>query len=450
MNVRTQEMSYRADWVALTLFFLLSAVLWGFEDGIARMFLYVPGLSLSEVPLFERTKTLLLQFLNVLVGTFCYLALFQYKLHAAHTRMVPVAVPDDGFLSREQLKVLYEDSPVPYFLIDTTGALHAPNKATLRFFGGTVEECERTNLFERLVTPDAAHDIAMLHTKVERSVPLSEEEMSVKTFRGEVRRVLVSIHTVASAVNMPFRHLVTFVDVTKERQNEEAKTDFLLLASHQLRTPTTTIRWYTDYLLHTPALKLNDIVRGYLEEIHRGNERMIDLVTTLLTVSRIEMGIVAPDIAPVRMDELVQDLLQELKPDYEKKKQHIEVTKIGDDRFMTDRAMMRIAIHNLLTNAIKYTPVDGSIHVYALYGADSGTVMVSDTGCGVPLAEQDKVFTKLFRATNARKIAASGTGLGLYLTRAFVEKLRGSITYESQENVGTKFTLTLPRVAPGA
>jgi len=244
--------------------------------------------------------------------------------------------------------------------------------------------------------------------------------------------------------------VVTLLDITKEKESDEVKTDFFLLASHQLRTPMTTIKWYIDYLLHTKSLDITGVVREYLEEIDRGNERMIELVTTLLTVSRIEMGTLLPDFTQVHADEVVEDILKELESDMKGRRITCKKESHGDDKLVTDRTMLRIVIHNLLTNAVKYTPSGGEIRVVARYEAHECTVAVSDTGCGIPLEEQERIFEKMFRASNARKMSTNGTGLGLYLSREFIKKLGGDLSFSSASGKGATFTIVMPRVAPSA
>ncbi len=361
------------------------------------------------------------------------------------------AMVSDLVLSREQFRMLYDNSAVPYFLMDDNGSISDPNKATLRFLHGTPEECGIANFFDLLLVDEKARTTAaLLRGKVERSISVSNEELRVRALDGNVQWALVSIYSLDRSSPIPFKHLVTLVDVTSERESEQVKTDFLLLASHQLRTPATTIKWYVDYLLNTKAVVLEGMVREYLEEIYAANERMIDLLTTLLTISRIEMGTLSPEYGPVHTNELVDDILHELEPDIKKKDLRVDLATEGDDKIVTDRTMMRICIHNLLTNAVKYTPKDGTIDINTTFVANRAAIAVSDSGCGIPVADQEKIFTKMFRAANARKMSANGTGLGLSLTKAFVETLGGTIDFMSTEGKGTTFTIRLPRVAPGA
>jgi PAS domain S-box-containing protein len=400
-----------------------------------------------------------LSFVGIGTGVVAALALLFFAFFARSMCKQRVqAARKDAFstmtVTREQLEMLYEQSPIPYFLMDEQGNVKSPNKAALRLFGGTREECELVNFFSVITTPRVGgrgEDFsALLRTKVERDIPVVNEDLCVTVQKGGERWVRVSIFSLPRTSDVSLRHIVSLIDITTEREIEQTKTDFLLLASHQLRTPTTAIKWHVDYLRSLGQEEVGQRARAYLDEIYAGNERMMDLIRTLLTVSRIEMGVLEPEYVPVRYKALIEDVLAELAPNIEKRAMHVAVEVEGDDRVTTDNMMLRIAVHNLLTNAIKYTPREGNVYITLSCEAHRCTFSVRDTGKGIPAAEQNQIFAKMFRATNARKMTTQGTGLGLYLTKAFIEKLGGSISFVSAEGRGTTFTIELPRVAPGA
>jgi PAS domain S-box-containing protein len=439
-------------WVVFWFFFGSAVLVWFFSDIIAIVLLYIPGSELQETLLFDRSKNILIIGLTLVLGLLSYILTLKYALSQKTTHSISQETVTDLMLSREQFRKLYDDSPVPYFLMDDAGNIRNPNRAALRFFGGTIEECTAINFYS-LITDEvkAKQTMSILRAKVERSVPISQEEMCIRPVNKKKEQyALVSIYSLEHTSPIPFKHLVTLVDVSKEKESERVKTDFLLLASHQLRTPLTTVKWYIDYLLTTEKLGVSATVREYLEQIYIGNERMIELITTLLTVSRIEMGTLAPEYTTLHINEIIDDVIEELGPDIFKRQTKVKINTKGDDALIMDHTMMRIIIHNLLTNAVKYTPVGGSVLVESIFSPHNCTISVKDTGYGIPEDEQEKIFTKMFRATNARKVSTNGTGLGLYLCKAFAEKLGGEIQFSSEEGKGSTFTICLPRVAPGA
>jgi PAS domain S-box-containing protein len=435
----------------ILVFFTVSVgLLWFFSDLVGLIFFYVPEYGIQDPYLFERAKDVAVTFLSVFLALVAYIFYIQHELVQKPEEQISKEVVTDLMLSREQFRKLYDDSPVPYFLMDDMGNIRSPNRASLRFFGGTVEECTASNFYALVADEEEGtkQTTSMLRTKVERLVPIFQEEMCIRPLKEKNEKyALVSIYSLEHTSSIPFKHLVTLVDVSKEKESERVKTDFLLLASHQLRTPLTTIKWYIDYLLTMDKTDISNIVREYLEQIYIGNERMIELITTLLTVSRIEMGTLAPEYNTVHSNELIDDVLEELEKDIQKRQTIVKVTTKGDDTLIMDKTMTRIIIHNLLTNAIKYTPEGGTVFVDSVYEAHSCVISVKDSGYGIPEGEQDKIFSKMFRASNARKISTNGTGLGLYLCKAFAEKMGGEIRFTSKEGEGSTFNIVLPRVA---
>ncbi|TSC81974.1 MAG: Uncharacterized protein G01um101420_757 [Parcubacteria group bacterium Gr01-1014_20] len=237
-----------------------------------------------------------------------------------------------------------------------------------------------------------------------------------------------------------------FRDITKEKEIDKAKTEFVSLASHQLRTPLSTVNWYSEMLLTGDVGEVTPEQKKYLEEIYSGNQRMVDLVNTLLDVSRIEMGTFMVEPKPTDIVKLARSVIDEQKLQIDEKK--IKFSRSFEDSIPLMRAdpkLLRMVIQNLLSNAIKYTPEGGKIGVsISLDNEKNVSLKMSDTGYGIPKNQQDKIFTKLFRADNVIGKDTEGTGLGLYIAKSIVEQAGGKLWFESVENSGTTFYATLP------
>ncbi len=236
-----------------------------------------------------------------------------------------------------------------------------------------------------------------------------------------------------------------FRDITKEREIDKEKTEFVSLASHQLRTPLSTINWYTEMLLAGDAGKLTANQKKYLEEIYAGNQRMVELVNSLLNVSRLELGTFTIDPEPTNVIELAKAVIKEQEPGITSRKLYVE-TNFGKDvpEIYADPKLLRMVIQNLLSNAVKYTPEEGHILVSVEHRDKEILIKVSDSGWGIPKDEASKIFTKLFRASNVKEQDTEGTGLGLYIVKSIVEESGGTIRFESEEHKGTTFFVTLP------
>ena len=239
--------------------------------------------------------------------------------------------------------------------------------------------------------------------------------------------------------------VVVFRDITKEREVDKAKTEFVSLASHQLRTPLSAINWFAEMLISDEAGHLTKEQKKYLHEIYNGNQRMVSLVNALLDVSRIELGTLAIEPEPIYFEKISDSVISEQAQEIKKKK--LKISKIyGNNlpKIKADPKLIRIVYQNLISNSIKYTPSGGTITISISTKGKYLLSEVADTGYGIPKEEQDKIFTKLFRADNVREKVSDGTGLGLYIVKSIVEQSKGKIWFKSEENKGAKFYFTIP------
>ena len=248
-----------------------------------------------------------------------------------------------------------------------------------------------------------------------------------------------------------------FRDITREKEIDRAKSEFVSLASHQLKTPPTAIKLLTERLLGGKTGTLTEKQKEYLNDIHSENQRSIELVNALLNVSRIEMGAFTIQLSEKNICTVVQSVLYELKSIIDKKQLRIEeIHQQKNILLLIDEPLFRMVLSNLVINAVNYTAEEGTIHIEckevnkgeALGGKvlaeNSFVVVVSDTGYGIPKNQQNKLFTKFFRADNAREKQPDGTGLGLYIVKSILDNSGGSVWFTSEENKGTTFYVVIP------
>lgn len=232
-------------------------------------------------------------------------------------------------------------------------------------------------------------------------------------------------------------------DITKEKDIDKAKSDFISIVSHQLRTPLTSIRWVVEsFLKHE---KLTKRGRDYLKDIHISARRLTDLIDVFLNVSRIEEGAITISAKPVELVSFIKEYLKECEPLCGKK--HLLLTFDKHPKSFnvtTDVNALRNIIHSILSNAIEYTPNKGKINVSLEKKSNMFLLTVVDTGIGIPKNEQETIFDKFTRGKNATLIKTDGTGLGLYIAKMAVNLLGGKIRFESKENKGTIFYIELP------
>lgn len=236
-------------------------------------------------------------------------------------------------------------------------------------------------------------------------------------------------------------------DISKAVEIEHMKDEFISLVSHQLRTPLSAIRWFAQLLLKNNAENLTIEQHEFLTNIYESNLRMIDLVNNLLNISRIESGKIVVNVKAFSIQTLVSKILIDLTKSIEDKKHTLHV-EINPDipLIKTDPNLLSNIITNILTNSIKYTPENGIITIRIALEENEIACTISDTGFGIPLQEQQKMFEKFFRGENVVKVETDGNGLGMYLVKKFINELRGTIHFTSKVNEGTTFTFRIPVV----
>lgn len=272
-----------------------------------------------------------------------------------------------------------------------------------------------------------------------------EGEVTNKRKNGETYIAALSIAPITNAEGQVRFYVGIERDVTLKKEVDRMKTEFISVASHQLRTPLSAIKWFTEMLISEDAGKLTAEQKKFLEQVYASNERMIELVNALLNVSRIEQGRIAIEPKPTDLAKLVEDVMMELQPKIESKRlkvalsRHAELPKVN-----VDPKLIRQVYANLLSNSVKYTPDGGEINILISRKGDEIISQIKDTGYGIPKDQQQRVFTKFFRGDNILKVSAEGTGLGLYIVKSVVQSSGGKIWFESEVGKGTVFWLTLP------
>ena len=234
----------------------------------------------------------------------------------------------------------------------------------------------------------------------------------------------------------------TLREVTEARQVERMKDALVATVSHELRTPLTSIIGYLE-LLGTGELPLGDEDAKYVAIAQRNAARLQNMVEDLLFLARLDAGAVSPEIGELDLVHAAREAIASSRPAAEAKQVTLDLAAPEHAFTQGDAQRIGQALDNLISNAVKFTPSQGTVRVSVEDGDGIAQVSVTDSGCGIPEAEQGQLFERFFRSSTSTHVP--GTGLGLAIVKAIVESHGGSITCESAEGKGTTFTFSIPK-----
>lgn len=242
--------------------------------------------------------------------------------------------------------------------------------------------------------------------------------------------------------------IIAVVDVTSRTEVERQKENFLTLASHELRTPITSIKGYTELLLRSTDLTANLRHKHFLDIIYHQVDHIVRLVNDLIDVSRIERDVLPMHLETVSLGTLALKTINNMRLLVPARAIEIDVPE-RPVRVKADRRLIEEVLINLVENALKFSPDDEPVRVGVQLHEGEALATVQDDGLGIPQDQQAKVFERFYRATNAGSRPRNGLGLGLFITRSIVERHGGRIWVESQPGKGSTFYVALPLAEDG-
>ncbi len=271
-----------------------------------------------------------------------------------------------------------------------------------------------------------------------------EREMIIVARDGQQLTVSGTASCIYSVHGEPTIGILTMRDITSELEQEEQRSTFISVISHELQTPIAIIKGYASTLARADATLDRESLRTRLKAVEEEADRLNKLVVNLLYASRIQAGGLQMDITPLEPGPLIERVAERLRvknPDTEMQLDipaHLPMV-------MADRERIEEVLQNLLDNAIKYSPDKAQISVTCRAMGDEVVVSVNDHGMGIPLREQSQIFDRFHRSGGDVSRTIQGAGLGLYICRAIVEAHGGRIRVESTLHSGSTFSFSLPR-----
>ncbi len=274
----------------------------------------------------------------------------------------------------------------------------------------------------------------------------SKENLKMLSLNGKETYVNLLAGQIKEGRNTNLGCILTLHDVSKERQLEEMKLDFVSMAAHELRTPLTSIKGYMYIFLRDYKDTLDINQNTLLSRVNIATQRLISLVENLLNVTKIEKGALTLNLQTIDWIENIKEVISEIIDQAEDKKIELEFKnpqqlplKVMADKFRINEVLM-----NLLANAISYTNIGGKITVCVEKIGNEIVTHIKDTGQGIPKEALPHLFTKFFRVSGSLEQGSKGTGLGLYIAKSIMEMHKGKIWVESESGKGSTFSFTLP------
>ena len=284
----------------------------------------------------------------------------------------------------------------------------------------------------------------------DRLLPTRETLQALRMFANQATSAIESANDFAALHEISTTRARLLEQERKQvvhlQELDSLKDEFVALVSHELRTPLTSIQGYTEILMEDTLLEEQ---QGFLSVIGRNANRLMCLVNDLLLIAEIQSGKLTLELSELGIDDLFADAAATARPLAAEKGIDLQIDPATDLRLLGDRSRLGQVLDNLVSNAIKFTPAGGTVRLSAWCEGEEAFVDVTDSGFGIPLAEHAQMFGRFFRSSNARAAEIPGTGLGLAITRGIVESHAGTISFESEEGVGTTFHVCLPSGVSG-
>jgi PAS domain S-box-containing protein len=325
------------------------------------------------------------------------------------------------------------------------------NKAAELLTGYSPEEALNAPIDTLITLVEADQELAVeqfcpIQPQISEGVTLNKENVTLigKNDRRTEISLIVSTIKEASSVNLGC--ILTLHDMTKEKQLEDMKLDFVSMAAHELRTPLTAITGYLSVYLSENEANLNEDQKMLVTRANLAGQQLMGLVENLLNVSQIERGTITLHVAPIDWKETVVHSVEDLQS--RAKDKNITLNFIDNAKEIkpvyADKLRITEVLNNLVSNAINYTDPGGTVTVWLESNEEEVTTYVKDTGIGIPAEALSHLFTKFFRVSGPLEQGSKGTGLGLYISKSIVEMHHGRIWVESELNKGSTFMFSLP------
>ncbi|HSX58112.1 MAG TPA: ATP-binding protein [Candidatus Saccharimonadales bacterium] len=352
---------------------------------------------------------------------------------------------------RNKLSVTLSGITEGVFVVDKDGIISFFNEASEQIFGAKASAVIGKKADEVLQISDADGPV-----KVEYFFPKEKLSKDMVTYSrngvritqpdGKANFANLIAANIVEGEGINLGAIVTIHDVSKEKELEEMKLDFVSMAAHELRTPLTSIRGYLSVLQEELKTKLNEDQLSFLEKAFISSTQLAALVENLLSVSRIERGSLQIQTQVTDWERLLEESYTNFEPQAHERQVKFTYDKPKEKLpyVLVDKFRISEVVSNLIGNALNYTPSGGQVEVSTEIKEDQLITHVKDTGPGIPEQAIPKLFTKFFRVSGVLEQGSKGTGLGLYISKSIVDMHKGRIWVESKIGKGSTFSFSVP------
>lgn len=377
------------------------------------------------------------------------------RLHNVYTDQESIIEDRTEQLKEEYAKdrTILQAIHVGILVVDKEGVVLQTNPAAASLLKRTEKELVKqfiTNLLpmrkHEKAVPKTDHPVFQALKNREEISISPESHLNVVLKSGETLPVKISVTPLIKNRKL-LGAVVLFQDVTMERQMDYMKTDFITIASHHLRTPLSTVQWYLELLATDQKEGLTKDQKSFIVEMRMATKKMTSVLGELMDASRISEEGFTPVYADVNLNNIIQDVVRGAQPLLDSKNIEYNLQAMPTGVFVhTDPLLAGIILQNLVHNAVKYSRQEGKskINVRLEKKKNAIRVLVQDNGIGIPYAEQEYIFEKLYRASNARSVESNGADLGLYSCKMLADRMGASLSFESKEDEGSTFVASFP------
>jgi len=333
--------------------------------------------------------------------------------------------------------------------MDKSGRIFYANREFTRLTGANLDQIKGRHFYSTItVENESGRLIPRSHRPMQQALQTGRRVSSDEYFYRSTDDRVFPVSVTAAPIVLKGKvigGIDVIRDITKEKEVDRLKSEFVSLASHQLRTPATAVKGLLALLLEGYNGKLTPEQTANIKQAFDENENELKLVDDMLDVAKLDAGELMIQLAPVDISRLIREVVAEQHIISKTRHQTVDIDLPRELLVPADRSKIRMVFENLLTNAGKYSPEGTKIQVSSEQSAKKLSIHVKDRGIGIAAKDMGNLFKRFSRATNAAQVHASGSGLGLYLAKKIVDLHHGRIEVESGLGQGSTFTVILPK-----